>query len=61
MSEKIIEYTIAFILAVFVFAVSVTLTMGVEHLLFAWFGLTLEHLITAFLGILAFYTIRKEF
>lgn len=60
MSEKIIEYTIAFVLAAFVFTIAITLTMGLEHVLAAWFGLTIDHLITAFLGILAFFTIRKE-
>lgn len=60
MSEKIIEYTIAFVLAAFVVVIALTLTMGLEHVLASMFGLTLEHLITAFLGILAFFTIRKE-
>tara|TARA_Y100001938_G_C7911920_1_gene340065 strand:+ start:329 stop:517 length:189 start_codon:yes stop_codon:yes gene_type:complete len=58
--EKIIEYVIALVITTFVVAIALTLTMGLEHVLASMFGLTLEHLITAFLGILAFFTIRKE-
>lgn len=58
--SKILEVSIAIFIAIVLLAISITMTFGLELVLTKFFGLTLDHLLTALLGVLAVITVWKE-
>jgi hypothetical protein len=58
--SKILESGIAAFIAIMLISISLTLTFGLELILVKFFGLTLDHLLTALLGVLAVITVWKE-